>query len=269
MVYAGTLQLGNSATFPSGTAATVNGTLDLNTFRATVSVLAGSGTVNHSGTGSNSLSVDTGDFCGTIENTGGTLALLKTGNGQLILSGTNSYTGGTTLNSGTLAVTNAKNLGSGTITIGPATLEVMGNVASSQSIDLTDPGATIQVDPSFTYSNSGTLSGPGGLSLTGDGTLVLSGTNSYAGSTFVESGTLVLTNNEALAEGSSLTIGDASAFTSDGGATSAVAASSGLNEPLAAFPAITPVPEPGTLVLVVAGVVAGLATWRRRRNRAT
>ena len=135
------------------------GTLDLISLNANVSALTGDGTVNHSGTGSSTLSVGSGAFAGTIENTGGTLALLKIGSGQLILSGVGTYGGGTTVNSGTLAVTNANSLGvsNGGLAIGQATLEVAANFADSRNISLTAPGATVQVDPSFTYSNSGTL----------------------------------------------------------------------------------------------------------------
>ena len=38
-----------------------------------------------------------GAFSGTIQNSSGTLALVKTGSGTQVLSGTNTYTGGTTL----------------------------------------------------------------------------------------------------------------------------------------------------------------------------
>ncbi len=103
-VSAGTLQLGSSAALPGGTAATVNGTLDLGTYGAVVSALTGTGTVNHSETGSNTLTVGSdnasGSFAGTIENSGGTLALLKIGSGQLILSGSDSYSGGTVVADG-------------------------------------------------------------------------------------------------------------------------------------------------------------------------
>ena len=37
-------------------------------------------------------------------------------------------------------------------------------------------------------------------------------TNGYTGGTTVSNGTLILTNNEALADGTSLTVGNASAF---------------------------------------------------------
>ena len=76
--------------------------------------------MNHSGGGSNTLSVASGDFAGTIESSGGMLALLKTGSGQLILSGTDTYSGGTTVNAGTLCVTDAGAIANGTnLTIGP------------------------------------------------------------------------------------------------------------------------------------------------------
>jgi autotransporter-associated beta strand protein len=110
----------------------------------------------------------------------------------------------------------------------------------------------------------------GSLLLNDAGTLILSGSNGFTGGTVVTNGTLVLTNNEALAGGSSLTIGDASAFAGGpGGAGSDTGAiSSGLNEPLTASPSITPVPEPGTLVLLsAAGVLAaGWSIRRRKRN---
>jgi autotransporter-associated beta strand protein len=102
----------------------------------------------------------------------------------------------------------------------------------------------------------------------GMGELVLSGTNTYEGGTIVSSGTLVVANNEALADGASLTVGSASAFGSVIPANShAVILVSETNE--AASLSITPVPEPSTLVLLVAGVMAGFTIWRRRRNRGT
>ncbi|MGA2254578.1 MAG: autotransporter-associated beta strand repeat-containing protein, partial [Thermoguttaceae bacterium] len=101
-ISAGTLELGASDSLPGDTAATVNGTLVFNMFGATISALTGSGTMNHSGSGSNTLAVGSGAFAGTIENSGGTLALLKSGRGQLILSGSDSYLGGTTVTAGTL-----------------------------------------------------------------------------------------------------------------------------------------------------------------------
>jgi autotransporter-associated beta strand protein len=109
---------------------------------------------------------------------------------------------------------------------------------------------------------------PRSLTLDGDGlgALVLSGTNSYQGGTIVSSGTLVVMNNAALADGSSLTVGDASAFGSVIPADShAIVLGSGINE--AASLSISPVPEPGTLVLVMASVVVGLVACRRRGNR--
>jgi autotransporter-associated beta strand protein len=98
------------------------------------------------------------------------------------------------------------------------------------------------------------------LTLNGDGSgeLILSGSNSLGGSggtATVSSGTLVLNTSEALADGTSLTVGDASFFA--GGIQPAGGA--------AAAPtlAISPVPEPGTLALLVAA--AFLLLVRRRR----
>jgi fibronectin-binding autotransporter adhesin len=161
------------------------------------------------------------------------------------------------------------NVTSGTHSIAASVMIAGGNLAVSASSNgqLTISGSIAD------DSNSGSIpANERSLTLTsadGTGELVLSGTNSYAGGTFVESGTLILTNNEALAAGSSLTIGDASAFAGgpSGAEADTGAVSSGLNSPLSASPSITPVPEPGTLVLVAAGVVVGLATWRRKRNR--
>ncbi len=55
------------------------------------------------------------------------------------------------------------------------------------------------------------------LSLTlsaSNGTLILSASNNYTGGTFVEAGTLIVTNSEALPDGSSLIVGNASLFPS-------------------------------------------------------
>ena len=51
-------------------------------------------------------------FSGLLQNGAGPLTLIKSGTGTLTLSGTNSYTGGTTISVGTLQLGNAG--GSGT-----------------------------------------------------------------------------------------------------------------------------------------------------------
>jgi autotransporter-associated beta strand protein len=114
MVAVGTLQVGASAALPSGAPATVDGTLDLGSFGANLGALTGSGTVNHNGPGRNTLTISSGDFNGMIESTAGTLALLKTGSGQLILSGDDDYRGGTTVAAGELEVESAEALARGT-----------------------------------------------------------------------------------------------------------------------------------------------------------
>jgi len=180
-------------------------------------------------------------------------SLTKTGSGILTLTGSSTYSGGTTISAGTLAVTNAASLGAagGALSIGPTTLEVEGNFSDARNVSLTDRGSTIQVDPSFTYGNSGTLSGARGLTLSGGGLLVLSGSNSYSGGTFVDAGTLVVNNSEALPDGSSLIVGSAASL-AFGIAISAAPAAGNAQA----------VPEPSTSALIAAGILLA-ACYRR------
>ena len=88
---------------------TNNGTLDLNTFSDTINGLSGAGFVDTVAGGAPTLTVGAGNagsaFSGVIKNTAGTLSLAKTGSGAFVLSGSNTYTGPTTIANGTLLVT--------------------------------------------------------------------------------------------------------------------------------------------------------------------
>ncbi len=111
---------------------------------------------------------------------------------------------------------------------------------------------TFWINTAQTAAVSSNISGSGAIASTGPGTLVLSGTaGTFTGGLYVSNGTVVLTNNEAVADGESLTVGNASLFSTASPATAGGAASS------------TAVPEPGTLALALA-VLAGAALWRRR-----
>jgi len=124
-----------------------------------------------------------GAFTGSI---GGTGSLLKSGSGNVFLSGSNSYTGGTTVSAGVLS----------------------GTTASLQGAILNNAAVTFAQSTNGTY--AGTMSGAGTLFKTGAGTLTLTGANSYSGGTVVAGGAIAVAQDAALgAVNAGVSLGDA------------------------------------------------------------
>ncbi|EDJ0889641.1 AIDA autotransporter-like protein ShdA, partial [Salmonella enterica subsp. enterica serovar Kentucky] len=160
-----TLTLSGSNTYTGGTL--ING----GTLVASNVEALGTGDVTDNAT----LALNTG---GTFDNAiSGSGQVVKSGDETLTLSGTNSYTGGTTISGGTLVATNVEALGSG---------------------DVTDD-ATLELNTGGTFDNA--ISGSGQVVKSGDKMLTLSGANSYSGGTLISDGTLVASNVEALGTG--------------------------------------------------------------------
>ncbi len=115
IISAGILQLGVNNAIPGNTVAgnvTVNaGTLDLNGHNATINGLNGTGTVDTQSGGAATLTVgangNSGTFSGTIQNSSGTLSLVKVGAGTETLSGSYTYSGATVVAGGTLSLSSA------------------------------------------------------------------------------------------------------------------------------------------------------------------
>ena len=125
----GTLQLGNAAALGSGALAANAGIVDLNGFGASVTTLTGSaGTITSTSSSGGSLTVIAGGaFSGTIEDDvdlgGGPVSLIVAG-GELTLSSTNDYSGGTLVtSSGTLILADNEALAGGSsLIVGDASL---------------------------------------------------------------------------------------------------------------------------------------------------
>jgi autotransporter-associated beta strand protein len=127
-ISAGTLRLGASEVLPDGIGTgnvTLDGMLDLNGFSETINGLSGavSGGVDNLAGGAVTLTVGNGDGSGTIfgpiQNTAGTLGIVKVGSGQLFLRGNSSFTGGVVVRNGTLNGGSSPNaIGTGGVTLG-------------------------------------------------------------------------------------------------------------------------------------------------------
>ncbi|HSJ02352.1 MAG TPA: autotransporter-associated beta strand repeat-containing protein, partial [Verrucomicrobium sp.] len=130
----------------------------------------------------------------------GAVGLTKSGSGQLILAGTNDYTGATYLNGGVTTISSNANLGSvvtgaavylngGTLSA-TATIALDNGGSGQRSIVLGNNGGTLDVAASEVLTVSGTVSGNGALNKTGTGTLALTGTSTQTGNTNVTAGNL-------------------------------------------------------------------------------
>ncbi|EIP7193301.1 fibronectin-binding autotransporter adhesin ShdA [Salmonella enterica] len=174
----------------------------------------GSGDIDNSGV----LKVGEGDLENTLSGSG---SLVKTGTGELTLSGGNDYSGGTTISDGTLTADHADSLGtgavanSGVLQVGEGELTLGGDNSYSGGTTIT--GGTLTADHADSLgtgaiANSGvlkvgegelknTLSGSGSLVKTGTGELTLSGDNSYSGGTTIIGGTLMADHADSLGTG--------------------------------------------------------------------
>ncbi|EOY5689923.1 fibronectin-binding autotransporter adhesin ShdA [Salmonella enterica subsp. enterica] len=179
---------------------------------------------------------------GTLDNNvTGEGQIVKSGSDELIVTGDNNYSGGTTISGGILAAKDAASLGSGDVDIAEnAKLELSqgtldnnvtgeGQIVKSGSDELivtgandysggtTISGGTLIADHADSLgtgavANSGvlqvgegelenTLSGTGSLVKTGTGELTLSGDNTYSGGTTIDDGVLIADNADSLGSG--------------------------------------------------------------------
>ncbi|MDM7852273.1 autotransporter-associated beta strand repeat-containing protein [Pseudochrobactrum kiredjianiae] len=119
----------------------------------------------------------------------GTSKLTKTDAGTLILTGTNSYSGGTEIRAGTLRIAQDSNLGAaGGLTLNGGTLNTTANIVSDRDITLTGAGTFNQdANTSLTLSG-GSATGTGALTKDGDGALILTGDAAHSGGTTITAG---------------------------------------------------------------------------------
>jgi autotransporter-associated beta strand protein len=111
------------------------GTLTINTDLIVSTAVAQTLALKGTNTGNNT-------FAGKIGNGSGTVSLLKADAGLWILSGDNSYTGGTTVSAGTLKANAAGTLGSGFVTVTGGTLVIDAADAMADAAALSLPSAT-------------------------------------------------------------------------------------------------------------------------------
>ncbi|MEI6464508.1 MAG: autotransporter-associated beta strand repeat-containing protein, partial [Verrucomicrobiota bacterium] len=158
----GTTTLAGANTYTGGTTITA-GTLQIGAGGATGSLV---GNVLNNGT----LAVNRSDAVTVDGVISGSGALKQVGSGTTILTGANTYAGGTTINAGTLQLGSGGSAGS-----------VTGNIVNN---------ATLTLNRGDANTVESVISGTGSLRQLGSGTTTLTGANLYTGGTTISAGTL-------------------------------------------------------------------------------
>ncbi len=216
-VQAGALQvvgIDNSANaFGTGTITMASGT--------TFAVVGSNVTYSNNIVLAGSASISSGNLSGTrtisgiISETGTVQSLTVSGGSnsatRFIFSGTNTYSGTTTIANASGYVIAGSNsaFGSGAISLSQnGKIGVANGISLANNIALTSTGAEVFADTGNSGTFAGVISGAQALSKTGAGTVTLTGTNTYNGITTVSAGTLDVTGTVAgatsVASGASL-----------------------------------------------------------------
>ncbi|HEX8916525.1 MAG TPA: autotransporter-associated beta strand repeat-containing protein [Humisphaera sp.] len=232
----GTVQLANAGALNAGAPVAVafgsgsTGVLQLNGNAVTVAGLATNATVgtpvveNAGGTAATltvNLAGGSQTFAGVLRDQaaagGAALGLTKSGGGTLTLSGTNAYTGATTVSAGVLAVSSAAGLGgtgagAGTTVSSGAALQASGTITVAEPLTITGTGVSGAGALWKTGANTTTWSGAvtlgtGGARVNADaGTLTISGGVSGTGQPLTVGGAGNTTISGLIATGSGGTI---------------------------------------------------------------
>lgn len=232
IINGGTVQTSGSGTLGATTAdLTINtgGTLDVVGTSQTVNNFGGTGgTVTNSSSTAGTFTVGSngggGIFAGSINNGTGSLALVKNGAGTLTLTGSSTYTGGTTLNAGILAGSDAtaysgtnptitKLFGTGTMTLNSGTLQIRidgDSTTAAQTLSYGNNvviGGDMTIDANRLGSTATTKTVAFGNLSIGANTLSIVGGNGYV----VRFNTTTLTGNSTfnVGTGASLTFNSA------------------------------------------------------------
>ncbi|KDC24502.1 outer membrane autotransporter barrel domain protein [Bordetella bronchiseptica F4563] len=228
---AGTLVLGGDNQYAGGTtvdAGAVQVSRDANLGAAAGAVtlnnarLASTGTFSTSRTatltGNGTFDTATGTTLGWTGDIGGAGALVKTGQGTLVLGGANQYGGSTTVNAGTVQVARDANLGAaaGTVALNGGTLAASAGFTSARGVTIGAGNGAMSVASGASLDWQGLIDGTGALAKEGAGTLVLGNDNQYAGGTVVNAGTVQVARDANLGAA-------AGAVTLDGGTLAASA----------------------------------------------
>jgi autotransporter-associated beta strand protein len=206
-INAGTLALTGKGSIAESKEVAVTGTFDVSGINSKTSIkeLNGNGNGNGNGNvqlGNKELEVGQGSFAGVISgDKDGTLT--KTGNGSLILSGTNTYSGATNIKEGMLKLDGkgsiANSSGINLVTGGTFDITTVTTKATINALNGSGGTVTLGTNELEVKKGSfdGTIIGTGNLTkidstIANDNTLTLSGTNTYSGATNIDAGTLEL-----------------------------------------------------------------------------
>jgi len=242
-ITAGSVNVGGTNNFGGGPVTVDGGVMNLATHSSTVgAVTINGGTLSNSG-GSGLLSSSSG-----FTLTGGAINAILAGSGGLVKSGTgtatfgaatggaNTYSGGTIVNAGSLALgannrlptAGALTVNGGSFAMGAFNQTVTAVTVAGGAITSTSGTMTATSYAMQSGSASAIFGGAATLAKTTTGTATLSGVNTYSGTTTVSAGTLIISGTGSVNSSSGVTInGGTLAYNSSTNLSSGVTFASG------------------------------------------
>jgi YVTN family beta-propeller protein/autotransporter-associated beta strand protein len=136
---------------------------------------------------------ETATYGGAINGSGPLIIGDGINQGTIVLSATNTYSGGTTINRAILEIGADVNLGaaaSGGLIFNGGILKTLASFGTVRATTLNAAGGIFEPSAGTTFTEAGTIAGVGGLTKIGAGTVILEGNNDYTGGTTVVAGTL-------------------------------------------------------------------------------